>query len=201
VVAVFGSVEVDPGAVVDGRVLAYASLASLASEVTNRGGPLSANFSMRLLAAGGWLLVATGLAFLFPVRFRYASWAAQALGLRMVAAGLLIGLTVVAAVIAMLGLGPLLGVPLVAAMMIVSFVAKAAGLTVLGCWLGRTTLRPMLPHPLPITLEVFVGLLVLLALRFVPFVGELLWMLVSLAALGASIVVASISPGTASAEA
>ncbi len=201
VVAVFGRVDVDADATVSGRVLGYASLASLASDAAGHQGPLPHNLSVRLLAAGGWLLVTTGLAFLFPSRFRCATWAACALGPRLVAAGLLIGLTVVAAVIAALGLGPALGVPLVAAVMVLSFAAKAAGLTVLGAWIGGAVARLQVHHPLQITVEVFVGMLVLLALRFVPIIGEPVWMLVSLTALGASIVVAGISPAAARAEA
>jgi hypothetical protein len=82
---------------------------------------------------------------------------------------------------------------MVAALMIVSFAAKSVGLTVLGCWLGSAVLRRWVHHPLPISLDVFVGVLVLLALRFLPIAGETLWTLISLIALGASIAVIGVS--------
>ena len=194
VVAVFGKTHVSPGTQVGGRVLPFSSLASLLPDPTGRQHTLQASVSMRLLTAGGWLLVTTGLAFLFPARMRYATWAVPALGLRIPALGIMAGFTLMAALIAALGLGPGLGVPLVAGLMVVFFVAKAAGLTVLGCWVGGAVLRRLVHHPLPISLEVFVGGLVLIGLRFLPFVGETLWNLVSLVALGASVAVAGVTP-------
>jgi hypothetical protein len=194
VVAVFGETDLAQGTQVGGRVLPFSSLASLLPARTGQRHTLQASVSMRLLTAGGWLLVTTGLAFLFPARMRHASWAVPALGLRIPALGIMAGFTVMAALIAALGLGPGLGVPLVAGLMVVFFVAKAVGLTVLGCWIGVAVMRRVVHHPLPISLEVFVGALVLIGLRFLPFVGETLWNLVSLVALGASVAVAGVSP-------
>ena len=148
---------------------------------------------MRLLASGGWLLVTTGIAFLFPIRMRFAAWSVPALGVRIPALGLMIALTAAASLLAVLGLGPALGVPLVAALMVLFFIAKALGLTVLGCVVGTWVLRRWVRHPLPISLEVFVGVLVLLALRFTPVAGQTLWTLISIMALGASIAVVSVS--------
>lgn len=193
VVAVFGSTDVPSNTQVGGRILAFASLAGLQ---TGAGGenPLKVDFAMRLLASGGWLLVTTGFAFLFPARFRCAAWAVPVLGLKVPLIGLLAGLTIVASLVAALGLGPALGVPLVAALMIVFFVAKAAGLTVLACWSGAGVLRRWLHHPTPISLDAFVGVLMLLAVRFLPFVGETLWTVISIVGLGASLAVISVSP-------
>ena len=123
---------------------------------------------------------------------RYGAWAVPSLGLRIPALGVLVAVTVVASLIAALGLGPALGVPLVAGLMVVFFVAKAIGLTVLGCWLGNAMLRRGVHHPLPISLEVFCGVLVMLVLRFLPVAGETLWNVISLASLGAAIAVAGI---------
>jgi hypothetical protein len=148
---------------------------------------------MRLLTAGGWLLVTTGLAFLFPTRMRFGAWAVPTLGIKVPALGIMVLLTAGASLIAALGLGPSLGVPLVAALMVIFFVGKSVGLTVLGCWIGTTVLRRWFNHPLPISLEVFVGVLTLHALRFLPFAGETLWNLISLVALGASIAVVGVS--------
>ncbi|HSO22844.1 MAG TPA: hypothetical protein VLT81_08045 [Chondromyces sp.] len=187
VVAMLGTAEVAQAARVGGRVLAFASLATLARGDTVEPRLARVDLGLRLLASGGWLLVTTGLAFLFPARMRYGAWALPALGFRVPALGTLVALTIVASLVAVLGLGPALGVPLVAALMTVFFAAKCVGLTVVGCTLGNAVLTRWLHHPLPISLEVFVGVLALLALRFLPAVGESLWTVVALVALGASI--------------
>jgi hypothetical protein len=193
VVAVFGGVEVPVDADIGGRVLCFSSLATLLSTSAVREASLGADFSMRLLAAGGWLMVTTGLAFLFPTRMRYGSWALPSLGIKVPALGMMAGLTVFASLIAALGLGPVIGVPLVGGLMVVFFVARAVGLTVLGCWVGASVLKRWVRHLLPISLEVFVGVLVLLAVRFLPVIGETMWILISLVALGASVAVLGVS--------
>ena len=201
VVAVLGGAEVPVDADIGGRVLCFSSPATLLSASSAREPSLHADFSMRLLAAGGWLLVTTGLAFLFPIRMRYGAWAVPSLGIKIPALGMMAGLTVFASLIASLGLGPVLGVPLVGGLMVIFFVARAVGLTVLGCWIGAMVLKRWVRHPLPISLEVFVGVLVLLAVRFLPMVGETMWTLISLVALGASIAVAGVSTDVRRAEA
>ena len=193
VVAVLGAVEIDGNAEIGGRILSLSSVASLATGAASAGRPHQGSFAMRLLASGGWLLVTTGIAFLFPIRMRFAAWSVPALGFRIPALGLMIALTAAASLLAALGLGPALGVPLIAALMVLFFIAKALGLTVLGCVVGTWVLRRWVRHPLPISLEVFVGVLVLLALRFAPVVGQTLWTLISIMALGASIAVVSVS--------
>lgn len=193
VVAVLGRAEVAQGATVGGKVLSLESLATLVPVSSVRGTPRRVDLSIHLLTAGGWLLVTTGLAFGFPVRVRFGAWSLTRLGVKIPAMGIMVGLTVVAALIAALGLGPALGVPTVAALMIVSFAAKAIGLAVLGCWIGSAVLRRWAHHPLPVSLDVFVGVLILLALRFLPFAGETLWTLISLVALGASVAVIGVS--------
>lgn len=200
VVAVLGRAEVPEGVEVGGRVLSFASLATLLPASPPRRPSLRADISMRLLTAGGWLMVTTGLAFLFPIRMRYGSWALPTLGIKVPALGMFVALTVAASLVAALGLGPAVGVPLVASLMIVFFAAKSVGLTVLGCWVGAGVLRRWIHHPLPISLEVFVGVLALLALRFLPVAGETLWNLISMVALGASIAVVGVSTGLPRAE-
>jgi hypothetical protein len=200
VVAVFGEAEVPMDADIGGKVLCFSSLATLLSTSSVREPSFHADFSMRLLAAGGWLLVTTGLAFLFPTRMRYGAWAVPSLGIKVPALGMMAGLTVFASLIATLGLGPVFGVPLVGGLMVVFFVARAVGLTVLGCWIGAMVLKRWVRHPLPISLEVFVGVLVLLAVRFLPVVGNTMWTLISLVALGASIAVMSVSTDLMRAE-
>ena len=191
VVAVFGTADVPSQGQVEGRVLAFASLASLQAGV---GQPLEVDFAMRLLASGGWLLVTTGLAFLFPARIRCAAWLVPVLGVKVPVIGLLAGLTFVASLVAALGFGPALGVPLVAALMVVFFSAKAVGLTVLACWSGAAVLRRWFHHPTTISLDAFIGILLLLALRFLPGIGDTVWNAISLVALGASLAVISVSP-------
>lgn len=189
VVAVLGAAEVAPGARVEGRVLGFASLAMLVRARDGGQPSLRVDLGLRLLASGGWLLVTTGLAFLFPARMRYGAWSLPPLGFRVPALGTLIALTIVASLVAVLGLGPGLGVPLAAALMILFFAAKCVGLTVVGCAVGTALLGRWFHHPLPISLEVFVGVLVLLALRFTPGIGETLWIMIALLALGASVAI------------
>ncbi len=201
VVAVFGVVEIDGDAEIGGRVLSLSSLASFATGGGVAERSFRVSFAMRLLASGGWLLVTTGIAFLFPIRMRFAAWSVPAFGVRIPALGLMIALTAAASLLAALGLGPALGVPLIAALMVLFLIAKSLGLTVLGCVVGTWVLRRWVRHPLPISLEVFVGVLVLLALRFMPVLGETLWTLISVTAVGASIAVISVTGGPAQAEA
>ena len=193
VVAVFGGVETSDNVRIGGRALQFASLASLLPPSNAERHSLELSLGMHLLTAGGWLLVTTGLAFLFPSRTRYGAWAVPALGIKVPAIGIVAGLTVVASLFAALGLGPGFGMPLVAALMAVFFAAKVVGLTVLGCVLGAKMIGRRLHHPVPVSLEVFVGVLGLLALRFVPLAGETLWNLISLAALGAAVAVLGVS--------
>jgi hypothetical protein len=194
VVAMLGEVEVAPGARVGGRVLSFASLATLARGRGNEQHVLQVDMGLRLLASGGWLLVTTGLAFLFPARMRYGAWSLPSLGLRVPALGTLVALTIVASLVAALGFGPALGVPLAAGLMVVFFAAKCFGLTVVGCAVGNAVLRRWIHHPTPISLEVFVGVLALLALRFLPVVGETLWTVVTLVALGAGVAALGVGP-------
>ena len=201
VVAVLGGADVPVSADIGGKVLCFSSPATLLSRSSAREPSLHADFSMHLLAAGGWLLVTTGIAFLFPTRMRYGAWAIPSLGIKVPTLGMMAGLTVFASLIAALGLGPVLGVPLIGGLMVVFFAARAVGLTVLGCWIGAMVLKRWIRHPLPISLEVFVGVLILLAVRFLPVVGETMWTLISLVALGASIAAAGVSTDVTRAEA
>lgn len=200
VLSLFGTTEVSPKSLVSGRVLSFSSLASLVQAPDAAPSSPRAGLAVRLLASGGWLLVGTGLAFLFPVRMRYAAWALPPLGYKVPALGFLVALTVTASLLASLGLGPALGVPMIAGLMVVFFAGKMVGLTVISCAVGTAVLRRWLHHPLPISLEVFVGMLVLLALRFLPIAGEMLWSLLSVFALGACIAVIGTGPGEMATE-
>lgn len=188
VVAIFGDVEVAPDAVVVGRTLAFSSLSNVVLRPGNRT-PLQVNLAVRLVTSGGWLLVATALAFALPTRIRYGVWTLPRLGYRVLVLGLAAGVTFFAAVVAALGLGPAIGVPMSAAFTVVFFTFRAIGMSVLGGFLGGVVLGRCLSRPLPLTLEVFVGVLAMLIVRFLPLLGGVLWSVCSIAALGTGIII------------
>jgi hypothetical protein len=86
-----------------------------------------------------------------------------------------------------LGFGPTLGVPLVAALSLAYRIGKAIGLTILGGYLGSWVLERWVRRPLPLSVSAFVGVAILLALRFVPVTGEITWTVISIAALGTGV--------------
>lgn len=187
VLAIFGGVHVAPGAVVKGRTLAFASLSSVVLMPGNET-PLQVGLAVRLLTSGGWLLVTTALAFGLATRLRYGVWVLPRLGIRVLVLGLAAGITFFAAVVAVLGFGPTLGVPLAAGLTAVFFAVRAVGLTVVSGYLGGIVLRRLYRRPLPLTVEVFVGVFVLLLVRFLPLVGGVLWSVCSIAALGTGVI-------------
>ena len=193
VVAVFGRLQADPGAAVAGRTLVFSSLSAVALRPGAAESP-QVDLAVRLLSSGGWLLVTTALAFGFAARLRFGVWLLPGLGLRVLVLGVAAGLTFFAAVVAALGLGPSLGMPLAAALTVVFFAVRAVGLTVIGGLLGAALLRRWSLSPLPLTLEVFLGVLVLELLRFVPLIGGVVWSLCALAALGAGILTLAADP-------
>jgi len=187
VLAIFGDVQAAPGSVIEGQTLAFSSLSSVVL-APGESVPLRVDFAVRLVTSGGWLLVTTALAFGLSTRLRYGVWVLPRLGIKVLVLGVAAGVTFFAAVVAVLGLGPTLGVPLAAALTVVFFALRAVGLTVIGGFLGGTVLGRLYSRPLPLTLEVFVGVFVLLILRFLPVVGGVLWSVASVAALGAGII-------------
>jgi len=187
VLAIFGDVDVAPGAIVEGRTLAFSSLSNVVLR-PDEDTPLQVNFAVRLVTSGGWLLVTTALAFGLSTRLRYGVWVLPRLGVKVLVLGVAAGITFFAAVVAVLGFGPTLGVPLAAALTVLFFAFRAVGLTVIGGFLGEVLLRKLYHRPLPLTLEVFVGVLVMLAVRFLPLIGGGLWSLCSIAALGTGII-------------
>jgi len=187
VMAIFGDVEAAPGSVVQGRTLAFSSLSNVALRPGGNA-PLQVNVAVRLVTSGGWLLVTTALAFGLSTRLRYGVWILPQLGFRVFLLGVAAGVTFFAAVVAVLGFGPSLGVPMAAGLTVVFFAFRAVGLTVGGGFLGELVLRRWVRRPLPLTLEVFVGVFAMLAVRFLPLLGGLLWSGCSIVALGMGIV-------------
>jgi hypothetical protein len=172
---------------VEGRTLAFSSLSSVVLMPASEA-PLQVGLAVRLLTSGGWLLVTTALAFGLATRLRYGVWVLPRLGIRVLVLGVAAGVTFFAAVVAVLGFGPTLGVPLAAGLTAVFVAVRAVGLTVVGGCLGGIVLRRLHGRSLPLTVEVFAGVLLLLAVRFLPFVGGVLWSVCSIAALGTGII-------------
>jgi hypothetical protein len=194
-VAVFGSVRAAPGASVEGRKIALASLAGVALEPTagEDGGRLRAG--VRLLTAGGWLLATTLIAFVWPVRIRYGVAVLPQLGLKVVALGAMVAITLLAALIAAIGLGPMAGLPLAAVLGVAFLLVKAVGLTVLGGGIGAAVFaRLAAGRSLPLTASVFVGVLAMLMVRFLPVIGGAAWTLLALVALGAGVFAVTMAP-------
>lgn len=188
VVAVFGTVDAAPRAVIDGETLAFSSLSGIALNPDEHT-ELQVDLAVRLLTSGGWLMITTALAFGLATRLRFGVWMLPRLGLRVVVLGVAAAVTFFAAVVAFLGMGPSIGVPLAISTTVLFFGLRAVGLTVVGGWAGHALLRRIHQRPFPLTIEVFVGVIGLLVLRFVPWVGGGLWSIVAVAALGTGIIV------------
>jgi hypothetical protein len=192
VVVLLGTVDAHPGAAVGGRVIALSSLASLAFEpgVEDRVPYLPR--ALKVLNAGGWLLVTSLFAFLLPVRLRRGLWLVEGMSWRVAAVGVMASLTFLAAVLAVLGLGRGLGTPIAAALMVLFLLIKAAGLAVIGAWLGTRLLRRWPRRSLPFSIPSFVGVLLMLVLRYLPVVGGAAWTVLSIVALGAGVLAAAV---------
>lgn len=187
-VSIFGKVHVSPGATVEGRVIAVDSLASLTVDRVSGAEGRRADLGVKLLVAGGWLVATTLTAFLWPARVRRGASTLREQGFRTVALGLMMALTLVAALIAVIGLGPVMGVPLAVTIAVVFTAAKVLGLAVLGAGIGELLLRSLVPGRIvPVTVDVLVGVGVMLMARFVPVVGGAAWTVFVVVALGAAI--------------
>jgi hypothetical protein len=187
VVAVLGTVTREPGAVVQGRTVALTSLGALLTESTgiNAG---RTRIGLRLLTAGFWLLLATTLAAVLPVWCRRGCTLAVGAPMRTAVAAALFVATLVAGLVALLGLGPVLSMPLVTAVVLAAVVIKGIGLMLLGAFVGGKAVRRVTPRFAPVSVEVLIGVSLLLVLRFVPGVGSALWTAVSLVAVGVAAV-------------
>jgi hypothetical protein len=201
-VAIFGKVHAADGARIGGRVIAVDSLASLTVDRVRGAQGRRVDLGLRLLVAGGWLLATTLLGFLWPAGVRRGAAALSRLGLRTGLLGVMVALTLVAALVAAIGLGPAVGVPLALAIAVAFTAGKAVGLTVLGARLGSAALRRLIPGRLfPVTVDVFVGVGCMLMVRFIPAVGGGAWTLLVVVALGAAIVALIMTTDRAPAEA
>ena len=187
-VAIFGEVRAEPGARVGGRMIGLSSLAGLAVAPAAGEDDARLRIAMRLLISGGWLLATTLIAALWSARVRGGVAVLPVLGLKVAVLGAMVALTLLAALIAAIGLGPALGLPLAAALGAAFLAVKAVGLAVLGGGVGLALLgRLAAGRSLPLSVAVFVGVLAMLMARFLPVVGGAAWTLLSLAAVGAGL--------------
>jgi hypothetical protein len=195
VVSVYGEVKLEEGAQVDGRVIAVSSLANptlaSAAGAPDRGLAMA----IRLSTAGVWLLATTLAAFLFPGRIRHGIWILPSLGIKVLVLGLLVAVTLVAALVAVVGIGPAIGVPLAIAVAAVFLAVKTAGLATLGGWLGGALMaRLMSGRSLPLTADVFVGVTAMMMFRFLPLVGGFAWTVLTVVALGVGVFALAMAP-------
>jgi len=187
-VAIFGEVRAEPGARVGGRMIGLSSLAGLAVAPAVGEDDARLRIAMRLLISGGWLLATTLIAALWSARVRGGVAVLPVLGLKVAVLGAMVALTLLAALIAAIGLGPALGLPLAAALGAAFLAVKAVGLAVLGGGVGLALLgRLAAGRAMPLSVAVFVGVLAMLMARFLPVVGGVAWTVLSLAAVGAGL--------------
>jgi len=186
-VAVLGRVHRAEGSRVDGRVFALPSLAALSPQAPDTEGGSILRLGLFLLTGGLWLVATTMITVFWPSRLRSATAGVRQAGWRLMILGLVGVITLFAALVAVLGLGPVWGVPLAACLMMVFLVFKTVGLAVLGAWIGSTLLIRWTSSAWPLGLDVFVGVSGLLVLRLVPVLGGTLWGMASVVALGAGV--------------
>lgn len=190
VVAIHGRVQLDPAATVDGRVISVSSLGGLQLEQVGD----NVEVAVRLLVAGSWLLVTTLIAFLVPAKVRLGVWLVPSMGARVLVLGLLVFITLFAALVAVVGLGPTLAVPLLATLSVAFELVKAFGFAVLGGWFGGAVLHRVIERSLPVSFHVFLGVTLLLVARMLPVVGNAVWTVVSVVALGVAVFTVALAP-------
>jgi hypothetical protein len=200
-VAIFGSVQKHPEAVVQGRAIAISSLDSLKLAATDGASSPGLEAALRVCAAGVWLLATTLIAYLYPARVRFGVWLVPSIGMKILVLGVLVYVTLFAALVAIIALGPKLGVPLFAAVAVLFLLVRAIGLAVIGATVGGALLRRLTARPLPVTVEVFVGVALILAARFLPLVGGVVWTGMGLVALGAAVFTVALAPQHGAVEA
>jgi len=186
-VAVLGKVHLDDRATVDGRIIALPSLAALDPDPARSGGSLTLKPGLFLITAGLWLVVTTLVASIRPIQIRSAVADLRQAGWRPALLGVVVIVTLFAALVAVLGLGPVWGVPMAGLLMLIFLMFKALGLAILGAWVGGFVTARWIDKGWPIGLSVFVGVSILLLIRLLPGLGGLLWGLVSIAALGVAV--------------
>jgi hypothetical protein len=121
-------------------------------------------------------------------------WLVPTLRLKMLILGVMVSLTLFAALVAAIGIGPSLGLPLIIAIAVLFLAARAVGLAVLGGRIGGLLLARWAHRPIPVGVPVFLGVLPLLGLRFLPVIGGPLWIVVSMASVGMAVFTVALAP-------
>jgi len=183
-IVIFGGVQRNPAAQIDGRILHLGNLAALDPSFETR---RHTRFSVFLLTTGFWLLVTTIPAMLMRKQLGRALYQLKVIGWRILPFALLIQLTLLGALLAALGLGPRLAAPLTGLVLGTAVVLKVLGLALLG-WRVGALIVPRSSY-LPLNAKVFAGVLLFNVLRLIPVVGGQLWILLSVLALGCSVLV------------
>lgn len=186
-IAVLGTVHLDNEAKVGGRVIALPSLAALDPDPIRSGSGATLKPGLFLVTGGLWLVATTLVGVIWPSRLRGAVADLHRTGWRLPFLGVVVVITFFAALVAVLGLGPMWGVPLAGGLMVIFLMIKAAGLAVVGAWVGGLTQIRWPGKGWPISADVFVGVSILLLVRLIPIVGGTLWSLVSVGVLGVGV--------------
>lgn len=186
-IAVLGTVDIDDEAKVGGRVIALPSLAALDPDPIRSTSGAALKPGLFLVTGGLWLVATTLIGVIWPTRLRGAVADVQRTGWRLPFLGIVVVLTFFAALVAVLGLGPMWGVPLAGVLMVIFLMIKAIGLAVVGAWIAGMARIQGRGTNWPISASVFIGVAVLLVMRLIPIVGGTLWSLVSVGVLGVGV--------------
>lgn len=186
-IAVLGTVHIDGQAKVDGRVIALPSLAALDPDPIRSASGTTLKPGLFLITGGLWLVATTLVGVIWPSRLRGAVADLRRTGWRLPFLGVVVVMTFFAALVAVLGLGPMWGVPLAGGLMVIFLMIKAVGLAVVGAWIAGMIQIQRYGTSWPISANVFVGVSILLLVRLIPIVGGTLWSLVSVGVLGVGV--------------
>ena len=190
-----GGIEGPPGRAlpVEGRVSTPGSLLRLYLTETRRapweGDRVEASVlgGLRLIALSLWLAVALAILYLFASPLSRAAMSAEEDWSRSLLAGALGVLTLFLTAGAALALLPsALAIPIALLSAAVAVGAKVFGMAVLFLVLGQKLLKSVAPARRPAALAA--GFVVLGGLSLVPFVGALVWIAASIAAVGVALV-------------
>lgn len=189
-----GRLEAEPGAVVGGRSVTYpgvsgAFLTLLEAPALGLERDLRVVLGVKLALLTGWLAL---LVMLFSGAGRELLSTSRSVveePLRAFAVGLSFVLATVVTLVALnLALAALIGIPFVFLLLLLALLAKMWGMAAVFHAVGSVLARRFgVRRPLPLTAATL-GLLLLGALKFVPFLGLWVWWLATFVGIGASLV-------------
>ncbi len=212
VIALGGDVRLEPGARIDGDVLVLGGVVESLGDATIEGRTVaypSASGAWLVLAEGpalglsAWspvvlgaklaLLAAWTVVMLVLVVAASPALAATSSGiaeepLRSFATGVVAVLTLLLTALFFASfLNALVGVPLVAIVVLTALILKLWGMVAIFCWIGGVTRRTSAIHQTALLHNALVGLVVLGAVKLLPFAGALIWTVATLVGIGASL--------------